>query len=73
MRSPEAVTALATVLKQEAGRDVVLAQNAHEGLKTLTGKDLPADPDKWQAVIQTGGATVETKPTNLIEQMGWKK
>jgi HEAT repeat protein len=73
MRSPEAVTALATVLKQEAGRDVVLAQNAHEGLKTLTGKDLPADPDKWQAVIQTGGATVEPKPTNLIEQMGWKK
>jgi HEAT repeat protein len=73
MRSPEAVTALATVLKQEAGRDVVLAQNAHEGLKTLTGKDLPADPEKWQAVIQTGGATVDPKPTNLIEQMGWKK
>jgi HEAT repeat protein len=73
MRSPEAVTALATVLKQEAGRDVVLAQNAHEGLKTLTGKDLPADPEKWQAVIQPGGATVDPKPTNLIEQMGWKK
>lgn len=73
MRSPEAVTALATVLKQEAGRDVVLAQNAHLGLKTLTGKDLPADPEKWQAVIQTGGATVDPKPTNLIEQMGWKK
>ncbi len=73
MRSPESVAALTTVLKQEAGRDVVLAQNAHEGLKGLTGKDLPADPEKWQAVVQTGGATVERKPASLIEQMGWKK
>ena len=73
MRTPESVAALTTVLKQEAGRDVVLAQNAHEGLKQLTGKDLPADPDKWQAVVQTGGAAVERKPASLIEQMGWKK
>ncbi len=73
MRSPESVVALTTVLKQEAGRDVVLAQNAHKGLKDLTGKDLPADPEKWQAVVQTGGATVEQKPASLIEQMGWKK
>ena len=73
MRSPESVAALTTVLKQEAGRDVVLAQNAHEGLKQLTGKDLPADPEKWQAVVQTGGAAVEQKPASLIQQMGWPK
>lgn len=72
MRSKESVAALAGVLKQEAGRDVVLAQNAHEGLVQLTGKNLPADPDQWAAVVQAG-VSVDPKPTNLIEQMGWKK
>ncbi|MCU0705852.1 MAG: HEAT repeat domain-containing protein [Fimbriiglobus sp.] len=71
MRSKDSVAALATVLKQEAGRDVVLAQNAHEGLKELTGQDLPADPEKWQAVVQAG-LKVEEKPVGLIRQMGWK-
>lgn len=72
MRSKESVTALASVLKQEAGRDVVLAQTAHEGLKDLTGKDLPADPDQWSKVVQAG-APVAPKPASMIEQMGWKK
>jgi hypothetical protein len=72
MRSKEAVAALAAVLKQEAGRDVVLAQNAHDGLKGLTGKDLPPDPEQWAAVVQAG-VTVDPKPAGLIEQMGWKK
>jgi hypothetical protein len=72
MRSPDSVAALVGVLKQEAGRDVVLAQNAHEGLKGLTGKDLPADPEKWSAVVQAG-VSVDPKPASLIEQMGWKK
>lgn len=72
MRSKESVTALASVLKQEAGRDVVLAQTAHEGLKELTGKDLPADPDQWSQVVQAG-VPVAPKPAGLIEQMGWKK
>lgn len=70
MRSPEAVTALARVLKEEAGRDVVLAQNAHDGLKSLTGQDLPADPDQWNQVIQAG---VEVQPEqNLVQRaVGW--
>jgi hypothetical protein len=72
MRSPESVAALVGVLKQEAGRDVVLAQNAHEGLKELTGKDLPADPERWSAVVQAG-VSVDPKRASLIEQMGWKK
>jgi HEAT repeat protein len=70
MRSKEAVVALASVLKQEATRDVVLAQNAHQGLKELTGKDLPADPEQWSQVVQAG-VSVEPKGTNLIERMGW--
>lgn len=72
MRSKEAAVALASVLKQEATRDVVLAQNAHEGLKQLTGKDLPADPDQWSQVVQAG-VSVEPKGTSLIERMGWTK
>ena len=72
MRSRESVAALAAVLKQEAGRDVVLAQNAHEGLKELTGKNLPADPEKWSQVVQAG-VSVDPKPAGLIEQMGLKR
>lgn len=72
MRSKESVAALAKVLTQEAGRDVVLAQNAHEGLMELTGKQLPADPEKWNQVVQAG-VSVEPKAPGLVEQMGWKK
>ena len=72
MRSKESVTALASVLKQEAGRDVVLASTAHEGLVELTGKNLPADPDQWSKVVQAG-VTVDPKPANVFEQMGWKR
>lgn len=70
MRSKEAAVALAAVLKQEATRDVVLAQNAHQGLKHLTGKDLPADPDEWSKVVQAG-VSVEPKAPSLVERMGW--
>lgn len=72
MRSKEAAVALATVLQQEATRDVVLAQNAHQGLKHLTGKDLPADPEQWSKVVQAG-VSVEPKAPGLIERMGWSK
>lgn len=70
MRSKEAVVALANVLKLEATRDVVLAQNAHQGLKDLTGKNLPADPEQWSQVVQAG-VSVEPKGTGLIERIGW--
>ncbi len=72
MKSQESVAALNEVLKAESGRDVVLTRTAHEGLKELTGKDLPADPDKWGKVVQAGGGGVpDAKPTNLFERMGW--
>lgn len=69
MRKPEAVTALARVLKDESGRDVVLAQNAHIGLKELTGKDLPADPEQWNQVIQAG-AQVQPEPNAFQRAVG---
>lgn len=70
MRRPEAVAALARVLKDETGRDVVLAQNAHAGLVELTGKDLPADPEQWNQVIQAG-AQVQPEPNVIQRAIGW--
>ena len=53
-RQPEAVAALAEVLKQHAGKDIVLARQSHAGLVKLTGKRLPPDPEKWNEVVQAG-------------------
>jgi hypothetical protein len=55
VKKPEAAVALAKVLRAEAGRDVTVATLAHDGLKAVTGKDLPADPAKWDEVVQAGG------------------
>jgi len=54
MHQKQAVVALAQVLQVETGKDVVLANRAHEGLVDLTGKNLPADPAKWNSVVQSG-------------------
>ncbi len=54
MRQKPAVVALTQVLQAETGKDVVLASRAHEGLVELTGKNLPADPAKWNSVVQSG-------------------
>ena len=40
--------------RRESGKDVALASLAHNGLKSLTGKNIPADPEKWNGVIHTG-------------------
>lgn len=53
-RQPDAVVALAEVLKQQAGKDVILARQSHAGLVKLTGKRLPPDPEKWNEVAQAG-------------------
>ena len=54
MRHKESVVALAQVLKTEGKRDLVMASRAHEGLIELTGKNLPADGEKWDKVVQAG-------------------
>ncbi len=53
IRTKEAAVALATVLTAENGKDVPLMHLAHEGLVGLTGQKLPADPEKWNAIVQT--------------------
>lgn len=70
VRSKESVAALSRILKDESGRDVVLAHNAHAGLKDLTGKDIPADPAQWEKVVQAG-VEVQPEPNLLQRAAGW--
>lgn len=68
-RQPEAVVALAYVLNAESGKDPALARGAHQGLVRLTGKKLPADPQRWGEVVQAG-VTIAPEPTwveNVIQ------
>ncbi len=70
VRSKESVAALSRILKDESGRDVVLAHNAHAGLKDLTGKNIPADPAEWEKVVQAG-VEVQPEPNLLQRAAGW--
>jgi len=54
IRTKESVVALTAVLTAENGKDVPLSHLAHTGLVGLTGQKLPADPEKWNAIVQTG-------------------
>jgi hypothetical protein len=54
VRSKEAVVALAGVLAAEHDKDITLTNLAHSGLVSLTGKNEPADPKAWDAVIRAG-------------------
>ncbi len=75
-RQPEAVVALAEVLKQQAKKDVILARQSHAGLVKLTGKRLPPDPEKWNEVVQAG-VVIAPEPTwieNIIQNATfWEK
>lgn len=53
-RHPDAATALAQVLAAEHGKDAAVAGRAHDGLVRLTGQRLPADPARWNQVVQAG-------------------
>ncbi|MFM8272715.1 MAG: HEAT repeat domain-containing protein [Gemmata sp.] len=73
-RHPDAVLALSEVLKQQAGKDVILARQSHTGLVKLTGKRLPPDPEKWGEVVQAG-VTIAPEPTwieNAIQNAAFR-
>jgi HEAT repeat protein len=59
MHRAEAVTSLARVLSAEHGHDAAVVARAHTGLVDLTGRNLPADPQQWNEVVQAG---FEMKP-----------
>lgn len=69
MRSKEAVVALSQVLTESQAKDVALASLAHTGLKSLTGKNLPADPVEWQSVVQAGFEVVP-EPSGVVRVLG---
>lgn len=71
MRSQESVTALAKVLAMEKSRDPAMADRAHEGLVSLTGQNLPDDPQKWDLVVRNGQAPVVPEPNFLQQAAGW--
>ena len=69
MRQKESVVALQKVLAAESGKDTGLASRAHSGLMELTGRDLPADPQKWDEVVQAG-AQVGPERSGLEKTVG---
>lgn len=75
-RQPESVVALSRVLGRESGKDTAVVGRAHDGLVRLTGKHLPPDPQKWDAVVQAG-VTIAPEPTwmdsAVQSAVGWFK
>lgn len=69
MRHKESVVALAKVLQGDGKRDVVMSDEAHQGLVKLTGKQLPADGDKWAEVVQAG-FVVQPEPSGFRRVLG---
>lgn len=62
-RQPEAVEALAKVLKHNAdSSDTALVHRTHEGLVRLTGHRLPPDPYRWDEMLQAG-VTIAPEPS----------
>lgn len=71
-RQPEAVAVLSRVLAAESGKDTAIVGRAHDGLVHLTGKRIPADPAKWNEVVQAG-ATIAPEPTWVDTAFEWAK
>jgi hypothetical protein len=54
-RHSDAVIALTRLLRRyEQSVDPALVHRTHEGLVRLTGQRLPADPNRWEEVVQAG-------------------
>jgi hypothetical protein len=74
MRTAESVPILVGVMKAEKGKDPALTARAHESLVSLTGKDYPAEPEKWEVALKSGTATIVPEPSSSILQVGaWLK
>jgi HEAT repeat protein len=69
-RHPDAVTALAQVMAAESGKDAAVVGRAHDGLVGLTGQRLPADPARWNQVVQAG-AVVAPEPGVVDRAVNW--
>lgn len=80
-RHPKAVIALAQVLNQAASvspsvQDTAIINRTTEGLVSLTGKKLPADPQQWNQVA-SGNIVIVPEPgwweSTVTQVAGWVK
>lgn len=69
-RHPDAVTALAQVMTAEYGKDPAVTGRAHDGLVRLTGQRIPADPARWNQVVQAG-VTIAPEPGVVENAVNW--
>jgi hypothetical protein len=68
----QAATALVQVLRDD--RAVALRHRANDSLVSITGKDLPPDPEQWQVVLQQSGGNLTPPEPDVIRQVGgWFK
>jgi HEAT repeat protein len=72
---PRGEEALLNVMKSE--KDIALKDCAHESLQAATGKKLPADPEAWGNVLNTGNgadafATRNQQP-QPVQQAGYRQ
>jgi hypothetical protein len=67
----QATEALVVVLQRD--KDVALRDCAHDSLKTITGKDLPADAKAWEAFLHenVGKDVVVKEETSFGKITGW--
>jgi hypothetical protein len=67
----QATEALVAVLQDE--KDVALRDCAYDSLKTITGKDLPADAKAWEAFLHdnAGKDVVVKEETPFSKITGW--
>ncbi len=67
MRSPEAVSVLVKVMKEEDGKDSAITGRARDSLASLTGKDYPANPVQWETAMKAGTATIVPEPSGIVQ------
>ena len=70
IRNKDSVRALNDVLASEHNKDVTLTNLAHAGLVSLTGRNLPADPEQWSGVVQAGNFEVTPEPNAIQRAIG---
>ncbi|HEX4611946.1 MAG TPA: HEAT repeat domain-containing protein [Urbifossiella sp.] len=69
-RHPDAVVALSQVMSADAGKDPAVTGRAHDGLVSLTGQRIPADPARWNQVVQAG-VTIAPEPNAVDRAVHW--
>lgn len=70
MRHKDSVRVLSDVLASEHNKDLTLTNLAHNGLVNLTGQKLPADPRRWNELVQAGNFELAPEPNAIQRAIG---